>query len=149
MAQKKSKKQTNQIDMKVEVKERIKSLLTQIKTLSENILKNLFTLGNEIHTTSVISYTYSPNTDIVYIYCNHDYSGQLLLKELKNFFLMNKVQVKGINSDMVNKMFIIEIEFGDKDIISANNKVQADFKSIKPTELEDNSINHRIDNRYL
>ena len=44
--------------MNKEIKERIQTLLSQIKLLSENILKNLFTLGSkDVNTRTIVSYT--------------------------------------------------------------------------------------------
>ena len=121
--------------MEQAIKTRIQTLLSQIKHISENILKNLFTLGNDVNTKSIISYTYSPHTDIVYIYCNDSYSANLLKRELKHFFNQNNITPKSVEIDEVNKMYIIEVEFGNKEIIELNIEVGAKMNS--------------IDNRYL
>ena len=122
--------------MTTDAKKRIQNLLVQIKDICENSLKNIFTIGNDINTNSIINYTYSPTTDIVYIYMKDHFSGQLLLTELKNILNhKNGVDMKSIGNDIVNNMFIIELEFGNKNVIKENLQQEADMKS--------------IDNRYL
>ena len=122
--------------MNKEIKERIQTLLSQIKLLSENILKNLFSLGSkDINTRTIVSYTYSPTNDIIYIYCKDSYSGSLLQKELTEWCKLNEVPFKRIGSDQVNNMYIVELEFGNPDIIALNIEGKAKIKS--------------IDNRYL
>lgn len=122
--------------MPTDAKVRIKHLLEQIKNICDNLLKNIFTIGNDVNTKSIISYTYSPNTDIIYIYIKDHYSGSLLLHELSTLLSKdNGVDMKSIDKDIVNDMFIIELEFGNKFIIADNLKQEVSIKS--------------IDNRYL
>jgi len=122
--------------MKDETKKRLETLLVQVKGVCESTLQNLFTLGKEVNTKSIISYTYSPQTDIVYVYCKDSISGNLLYRELQKIFSSeNGIDTKSIKTDVVNNMFIIEIEFGDKNMIALNLKENAETKS--------------IDNRYL
>lgn len=122
--------------MTTDAKKRIQSLLVQVKSVCENLLLNIFTIGNDVNTKSIINYTYSPSNDLVYIYITDHFSGSLLLQELKNTLRKdNGVDIKSIDNDIVGNMFIIELEFGNKKIIEENLQQDVGIKS--------------IDNRYL
>ena len=61
--------------MTTDAKKRIQSLLVQVKGVCENLLLNIFTIGNDVNTKSIINYTYSPSNDLVYIYITDHFSG--------------------------------------------------------------------------
>jgi hypothetical protein len=117
-------------------KERIQGLLLQVKSLCENQLENIFTLGNDIKIDSIVNYTYSPNADLVYVYINDNFSGHLLFRELKSLLTKkNGVDMKSIEKDVVNDMFIIELEFGNKKIIKENLQQEVAVRSIDDRHL--------------
>jgi hypothetical protein len=113
-----------------------KHLLIEVGGLSQSILDNLFTLGSDVDKKTIVSLTYSPTTDTIYIYCKDSFSGGLLYCELKKQLTQeNGVDIKTITTDIVNSMYIIELEFGNKETIIKN--------------LEQSVTTKSIDNRYL
>lgn len=122
--------------MQKENKDRIQRLLLNIREVSNNILTNLFTLGNDLNTKTIMSVAYSPLHDIVYVYCSDTYSGHLLLFELKRQFKEGGVEIDNITSDTINNRFVIELEFKNKKQIALN-------------KIEDKTDVETIDERYL
>ena len=104
--------------MKTEANRRINTLLIQMREICNSLLFNNYTLGNDVDVETIISLTYSPKTDVVY--------RQLY----KLLYVDNEINLKGITTDTISNMFIIELEFGDVDNISLNYSQDAEFKSI-------------------
>lgn len=122
--------------MEANKKERIQKFLTQIQDMCNNLLDNLYTLGNDVDKKCVKGLTYSPLKDIVYVYCSDEYSGSVLLFELKEQFKDNQVDIKRISSDQVNGNLVIELEFESKAIIDLNKKEnKTEYKSIDNRHL--------------
>ena len=100
--------------------DRIQNFLGQIKLVCDKILANLFTLGNDLNTQTIMSIAYSPLNDIVYIYCADTYTGHILKQEVKRKFKEGEVKIYKINTDIVNNRYIIELEFRHKEVIEQN-----------------------------
>ena len=87
--------------------DRIQNFLQHIKLICDNILTNLFTLGNDLNTQTIMSVAYSPLNDIVYIYCADTDTGHILKQEIKRKFIEGEVKIHKINTDIVNNRYII------------------------------------------
>ena len=112
--------------------DRATSLLMQIRDICNNLLVNNYSLGNDIDQKSIVSLTYSPTTDIVYIYCKNDYTANILYKQLKKLlYTDNKMPINQVNFDIVGNSFCIELEFACVESIKLNKKENLTIKSIK------------------
>ena len=121
--------------------DRIQNFLQHIKLICDNILTNLFTLGNDLNTQTIMSVAYSPLNDIVYIYCADTDTGHILKQEIKRKFIEGEVKIHKINTDIVNNRYIIELEFRHKEVIEQN---------INEGKKEINLLSkYPIDNRHL
>lgn len=106
--------------MEAKQKNRIQSFLSQINEICTNLLNNLFTLGNDLNTKTIMSIAYSPIHDIVYVYCADTYTGHILKQELEKQFQSGYVRYETINSDIIGNRYVIEIEFRHKEVIEQN-----------------------------
>mgnify|MGYP003661594093 CR=1 FL=1 len=122
--------------MQKENKDRVQRLLLDIQDVCNSILTNLFTLGTDLNTKTLMSVAYSPLTDIVYVYCRDSYSGHLLLFELTRQLKEGRVEIENISSDTICNRFVIELEFKSKDQIALN-------------KIEDKIDVETIDERHL
>ena len=122
--------------MQKENKDRVQRLLLDIQDVCNSILTNLFTLGTDLNTKTLMSVAYSPLTDIVYVYCRDSYSGHLLLFELTRQLKEGGVEIENISSDTICNRFVIELEFKSKDQIALN-------------KIEDKIDVETIDERHL
>ena len=118
-------------------KDRIQTFLGHIKLICENILTNLFTLGNDLNTQTIMSIAYSPLHDIVYIYCADTYTGDILRREVIRKFKEGEVKIHKINSDIVNNRYVLELEFRHREVIEQN------------INEGKNDINLLVDNRHI
>ena len=111
--------------------DRVQSLLMQIRDICNNILTNIYALGNDMDINVINSLIYSPN-DVVYIYCKYDYTAHLLFQNLIELLLnKNDIGLKSITKDIVLDIYIIELNFVNQSNIDLNKLENTKFLSIK------------------
>lgn len=121
----------NQAKNKMSDLDRIQIYLAQVQGLTLGIITHLahkdITIDfsadepkSNITIAHLTTITYSSETDTIYIYFNDTNTGRLVKESLEVLFNKTNDDCKGITTDEVGATFIIELNYGEKNIIKYN-----------------------------
>jgi len=100
--------------------ERIQIYLAQVQGMILGIITHLARLNSHITIAHLTTLTYSSESDTIYIYFNDADTGELVKKTLEILFKETHDDCKEITTDEVGKTYIIELNYGAKEVIKYN-----------------------------
>jgi len=100
--------------------ERIQIYLAQVQGMILGIITHLAHINPKITIGHLTTLTYSSETDTIYIYFNNANTGELVKKTLEILFKETEDDCKEITTDEVDNTFIIELNYGAKEVIKYN-----------------------------
>tara|TARA_R110002020_G_scaffold56171_7_gene155670 strand:- start:5145 stop:5531 length:387 start_codon:yes stop_codon:yes gene_type:complete len=100
--------------------ERIQIYLAQVQGMILGIITHLAHIDPKITIGHLTTLTYSSESDTIYIYFNNAHTGELVKKTLEALFKERLDNCKEITTDEVGSTFIIELNYGEKELIKYN-----------------------------
>ena len=102
--------------------ERIQIYLAQVQGMILGIITHLAHSQEnpKITIAHLTTLTYSSESDTIYIYFNNTITGELVKKTLEALFKERLDDCKEITTDEVGDTFIIELNYGEKEVIKYN-----------------------------